>query len=204
MGLGFRAGSLVTPPTSSSNGRTTKSFEFYANGSRETVEISESPFVRIGRCNGNHVCADCGAADPEWASLNLGVVVCIECSGVHRQLGVHISKVRSLKLDVKVWTEPLIHMFLCLGNEICNEVCTTQRCLDSIDRKTCLLELCSSIRAFWESVLRMAFPAILFVRKRVFCILFYSNTLLAVLFIEDVFCGRSGNTSYVVTSFKCV
>jgi Arf-GAP/coiled-coil/ANK repeat/PH domain-containing protein len=42
----------------------------------------------------NAVCADCGNVDPDWASLNLGVVVCIECSGVHRSLGVHVSKVR--------------------------------------------------------------------------------------------------------------
>lgn len=38
-------------------------------------------------------------ADPEWASLNLGILMCIECSGVHRNLGSHISKVRSLGLD---------------------------------------------------------------------------------------------------------
>lgn len=42
----------------------------------------------------NRVCADCGNEDPDWASLNLGVLVCIECSGVHRSLGVHVSKVR--------------------------------------------------------------------------------------------------------------
>ncbi|KAG6534916.1 hypothetical protein ZIOFF_008824 [Zingiber officinale] len=38
------------------------------------------------------MCADCGAAEPDWASLNLGVLLCIECSGVHRNLVVHISK----------------------------------------------------------------------------------------------------------------
>ena len=41
----------------------------------------------------NTVCADCDNVDPDWASLNLGVVICIECSGVHRSLGVHVSKV---------------------------------------------------------------------------------------------------------------
>ena len=41
----------------------------------------------------NPVCADCGNTDPDWASLNLGVILCIECSGVHRSLGVHVSKV---------------------------------------------------------------------------------------------------------------
>ena len=38
-------------------------------------------------------------SDPDWASLNLGSLICIECSGIHRNLGTHISKVRSLELD---------------------------------------------------------------------------------------------------------
>lgn len=42
---------------------------------------------------GNDVCAECSTPEPDWASLNLGVLLCIECSGVHRNLGVHISKV---------------------------------------------------------------------------------------------------------------
>lgn len=54
---------------------------------------SEKPIDVLRKVCGNDKCADCGAPEPDWASLNLGVLVCIECSGVHRNLGVHISKV---------------------------------------------------------------------------------------------------------------
>lgn len=51
----------------------------------------------------NRFCADCNAPDPKWVSVNIGCIICIECSGVHRQLGVAISKVRSFELDM--WSD---------------------------------------------------------------------------------------------------
>ncbi|TYJ05497.1 hypothetical protein E1A91_A12G168100v1 [Gossypium mustelinum] len=72
--------------------------------------------------SGNDVCAECNAPEPDWASLNLGILLCIECSGVHRNLGVHVSKVRSLTLDVKVWESSIVELFRSLGNAYCNSV----------------------------------------------------------------------------------
>ncbi|XP_020965831.1 ADP-ribosylation factor GTPase-activating protein AGD1 isoform X1 [Arachis ipaensis] len=82
----------------------------------------EKPIDVLRRVNGNDKCADCGKSEPDWASLNLGILVCIECSGVHRNLGVHISKVRSLTLDVKVWDSSVLSMFQSLGNLFANSV----------------------------------------------------------------------------------
>ena len=54
---------------------------------------SDSVSAILRQIPGNDLCAECSAPDPDWASLNLGILLCIECSGVHRNLGVHISKV---------------------------------------------------------------------------------------------------------------
>ncbi|XP_010246871.1 PREDICTED: probable ADP-ribosylation factor GTPase-activating protein AGD11 [Nelumbo nucifera] len=62
---------------------------------------------------GNKICADCGTPDPKWVSSNLGVFICIKCSGVHRSLGVHISKVVSVKLDE--WTDEEVDSLVNLG-----------------------------------------------------------------------------------------
>nr|XP_051707100.1 arf-GAP with Rho-GAP domain, ANK repeat and PH domain-containing protein 1 isoform X2 [Oryctolagus cuniculus] len=77
-----------------------------------TSEVAE----RIWAAAPNRSCADCGAAQPDWASINLCVVMCKRCAGEHRGLGAGVSKVRSLKMDRKVWTETLIQLFLHLGN----------------------------------------------------------------------------------------
>ncbi len=58
--------------------------------------------------------------DPDWASLNLGALICIECSGIHRNLGTHLSRVRSLDLDE--WPLELIKVMSAIGNELANSV----------------------------------------------------------------------------------
>lgn len=69
---------------------------------------------------GNAQCCDCRGSDPRWASINLGITLCIECSGVHRSLGVHYSKVRSLTLDA--WETENVKVMMELGNEVVNRI----------------------------------------------------------------------------------
>ncbi|KAI0244539.1 hypothetical protein L0F63_007315 [Massospora cicadina] len=64
----------------------------------------------------NCACADCDAPAPEWCSINFGILLCIECSGIHRSLGTHITKVRSLTLDVITFTPDLVALLRRLGN----------------------------------------------------------------------------------------
>uniref|UniRef100_A0A914WK39 Uncharacterized protein n=1 Tax=Plectus sambesii TaxID=2011161 RepID=A0A914WK39_9BILA len=69
---------------------------------------------------GNDRCADCDATNPDWASLNLGTLICIECSGIHRNLGSHISRVRSLELDE--WPIEYIAVMQAIGNDFANRL----------------------------------------------------------------------------------
>uniref|UniRef100_A0A8C2H8D4 Arf-GAP with GTPase, ANK repeat and PH domain-containing protein 1-like n=1 Tax=Cyprinus carpio TaxID=7962 RepID=A0A8C2H8D4_CYPCA len=82
----------------------------------------------IRNAKGNDLCVDCGAPNPTWASLNLGALICIECSGIHRNLGTHLSRVRSLDLDD--WPSELTKVLTAIGNHMANsiwETCTQGR-----------------------------------------------------------------------------
>ena len=89
--------------------------------SSESATQRERQLAMITSADGNGVCADCMTTEGvEWCSLNLGVVLCLECAGVHRGLGVHISQCRSFKLDVM--DESILSMFGGIGNKIANSV----------------------------------------------------------------------------------
>uniref|UniRef100_A0A8C0C1G2 Arf-GAP with coiled-coil, ANK repeat and PH domain-containing protein n=1 Tax=Buteo japonicus TaxID=224669 RepID=A0A8C0C1G2_9AVES len=87
---------------------------------KEKLLKGESALQRVQCIPGNAACCDCGLADPRWASINLGITLCIECSGIHRSLGVHFSKVRSLTLDS--WEPELLKLMCELGNEVINRI----------------------------------------------------------------------------------
>ncbi|XP_043846883.1 arf-GAP with coiled-coil, ANK repeat and PH domain-containing protein 2 isoform X2 [Dromiciops gliroides] len=90
------------------------------NESKEKLLKGESALQRVQSIPGNASCCDCGLPDPRWASINLGITLCIECSGIHRSLGVHFSKVRSLTLDT--WEPELLKLMCELGNDVMNRV----------------------------------------------------------------------------------
>ncbi|XP_072940121.1 centaurin-gamma-1A [Epargyreus clarus] len=87
-------------------------------GANSTGDVRATYYVR--RVKGNDKCCDCGAQDPDWASLNLGVLICIECSGIHRNLGSHISRVRSLDLDE--WPLSHVSVMVSMGNALANSL----------------------------------------------------------------------------------
>ncbi|XP_078056929.1 arf-GAP with coiled-coil, ANK repeat and PH domain-containing protein 2-like [Mustelus asterias] len=80
----------------------------------------EKGLEQVQSIPGNAQCCDCSEPLPEWASINLGITLCIECSGIHRSLGVHFSKVRSLTLDS--WEPELLKLMCELGNSTINGI----------------------------------------------------------------------------------
>ncbi|XP_068459875.1 arf-GAP with GTPase, ANK repeat and PH domain-containing protein 3 isoform X2 [Clinocottus analis] len=97
-----------------------QSCESIKNKSRLGSQSDAMAIQSIRNVRGNSFCVDCDAPNPDWASLNLGTLMCIECSGIHRNLGTHLSRVRSLDLDD--WPVELSMVMTAIGNAMANSV----------------------------------------------------------------------------------
>ncbi|XP_024587517.1 arf-GAP with Rho-GAP domain, ANK repeat and PH domain-containing protein 2 isoform X2 [Neophocaena asiaeorientalis asiaeorientalis] len=111
-----------------------RSFSFTAESEKEKQEWIEAVQQSIAETlsdyevaekiwfnESNRSCADCKAPNPDWASINLCVVICKKCAGQHRSLGPKDSKVRSLKMDASIWSNELIELFIVIGNKRAND-----------------------------------------------------------------------------------
>uniref|UniRef100_A0A4W5R5L9 ArfGAP with GTPase domain, ankyrin repeat and PH domain 2 n=1 Tax=Hucho hucho TaxID=62062 RepID=A0A4W5R5L9_9TELE len=103
-----------------------QSCESLRNKARRSNQSEAVAIQAIRNAKGNSFCVDCEAPNPTWASLNLGALICIECSGIHRNLGTHLSRVRSLDLDD--WPRELTQVLTAIGNHLANSIweCHTQ------------------------------------------------------------------------------
>nr|XP_024106788.2 arf-GAP with SH3 domain, ANK repeat and PH domain-containing protein 1 isoform X6 [Pongo abelii] len=89
-------------------------------GENSLEDLTKAIIEDVQRLPGNDICCDCGSSEPTWLSTNLGILTCIECSGIHREMGVHISRIQSLELD-KLGTSELL-LAKNVGNNSFNDI----------------------------------------------------------------------------------
>ncbi|XP_063153362.1 arf-GAP with SH3 domain, ANK repeat and PH domain-containing protein 2-like isoform X2 [Candoia aspera] len=83
-------------------------------------DLTGAIIEEIKHMPGNNMCCDCSTPDPAWLSINLGILICIECSGIHREMGVHHSRIQSLALDKLATSELLLAKNI--GNSQFNDI----------------------------------------------------------------------------------
>ncbi|NWX03321.1 ASAP1 protein, partial [Caloenas nicobarica] len=77
-------------------------------GESSQEELTQAIIQEVRGMPGNRECCDCSAPDPTWLSINLGILICIECSGIHREIGANLSRIQSLSLDKLATSELLV------------------------------------------------------------------------------------------------
>ncbi|KAJ7857057.1 hypothetical protein B0H13DRAFT_1160702 [Mycena leptocephala] len=80
-----------------------ESYSFNMALNKITIERNQRILLDLVAQPGNDVCADCKVKNPRWASHSLGIFICVSCASVHRKIGTHVSKVKSLTMDS--WTK---------------------------------------------------------------------------------------------------
>ncbi|XP_012216241.1 stromal membrane-associated protein 1 [Linepithema humile] len=114
---------------------------------KQIQEKCQNLLTQMLRDEDNKYCVDCDAKGPRWASWNLGIFLCIRCAGIHRNLGVHISKVKSVNLDT--WTPEQVVSLQQMGNSRARAVYEANL-PDSFRRPQTDCSLESFIRAKYE------------------------------------------------------
>ncbi|XP_042082382.1 arf-GAP with dual PH domain-containing protein 2 isoform X1 [Haplochromis burtoni] len=114
-----------------------------------TSERNNKILLDLVQQPGNNLCADCGAPDPDWASYTLGVFVCLNCSGMHRNLPA-VSKVKSIRLDH--WEDSLVEFMQEKGNSAAKAI--FEKCVPVFfyqpQQKDCVVLKDQWIRAKYE------------------------------------------------------
>lgn len=113
------------------------------------LERNNKILLDLVRRPGNNLCADCGSPDPDWASYTLGVFICLNCSGLHRNLSA-VSRVKSIRLDY--WEDSLVEFMQERGNSVARAI--YEKCIPPFlyrpQQKDCIVLRDQWIRAKYE------------------------------------------------------
>jgi hypothetical protein len=93
--------------------RTTKMTDAGTTNTTNNNKDRDELFNNLCRKKGNRLCFDCNTPNPKWTSKNYCVFICLDCSGIHRSLGVHISQVKSANMDR--WSRDELDVFKASG-----------------------------------------------------------------------------------------